>query len=248
MGGTPDNPDVVDKEAGLIALDAFLALYDATQQDRWLACAIQASHLTVKRGFTAGRSQWQWATVNAISHADETRVVSALLPLDTLVPMPSWPITPSSSTGCYPIIPATPTSVMLLKYSLHNTKQTIDLDGSLGYASTGLQTEAMTIAVHRGHSVRLWLPWLTVAAIDPLVQLKDTFFGSFSIDEIEARSDGRSLGSEIGNTDAHEDLRTFMVAILRMITLSTWMTFRKKVRRLATERWERKEVMDTVMQ
>ena len=39
-----------------------------------------------------------------------------------------------------------------------------------------------------------------------------------------------------------------MVAILRMITLSTWMTFRKKVRRLATERWERKEVMDTVMQ
>ena len=36
VGGTPDNPDVIDKEAGWIAFDSYLALYDVTQDQRWL--------------------------------------------------------------------------------------------------------------------------------------------------------------------------------------------------------------------
>ena len=36
----------------------------------------------------------------------------------------------------------------------------------------------------RGHGVTHWLPWLTVAQIEPLVRLRDVF-GSFDIDDIE---------------------------------------------------------------
>jgi len=75
----------------------------------------------------------------------------------------------------------------LARMLLHNTKQTIDWDGSLGYAHPGLQTEAMTVSLRRGRSVRLWLPWLTVATIQPLVQLQHCF-GSREIDEIEKLS------------------------------------------------------------
>ena len=46
VGGTPDNHDVVDKEAGMIACDAFLALYDATHEMRWLRAAEQAATFT----------------------------------------------------------------------------------------------------------------------------------------------------------------------------------------------------------
>ena len=43
VGGTPDNPNVMDKEAGMIAMDAFLSLFDLTQDRRWLAGAVQAA-------------------------------------------------------------------------------------------------------------------------------------------------------------------------------------------------------------
>jgi len=36
VGGTLDNPDVVDKEAGMLALEAFLTLYEATGEAAWL--------------------------------------------------------------------------------------------------------------------------------------------------------------------------------------------------------------------
>ena len=43
VGGTPDNPNVMDKEAGMMALDAFLSLHDLTADPRWLAAAVQAA-------------------------------------------------------------------------------------------------------------------------------------------------------------------------------------------------------------
>ena len=44
VGGTPDNPNVMDKEAGMMALDAFLSLFDMTRDPRWLTAATQAAH------------------------------------------------------------------------------------------------------------------------------------------------------------------------------------------------------------
>ncbi len=42
VGGTIDNPNVVDKEAGTVSLEAYLALYEATGDDMWLRRAVAA--------------------------------------------------------------------------------------------------------------------------------------------------------------------------------------------------------------
>ena len=36
MGGTIDNPDVLDKEAGTLSTEAYLALFEATKNSKWL--------------------------------------------------------------------------------------------------------------------------------------------------------------------------------------------------------------------
>ena len=39
VGGAIDNPNIVDKEAGMLSLEAFMSLYEATKDVKWLARA-----------------------------------------------------------------------------------------------------------------------------------------------------------------------------------------------------------------
>jgi hypothetical protein len=43
IGGASDNPDITDKEAGMLSMEAFLSLYDATREPRWLERAKAAA-------------------------------------------------------------------------------------------------------------------------------------------------------------------------------------------------------------
>jgi hypothetical protein len=43
IGGASDNPNITDKEAGMLSLEAFLSLYEATQHPRWLERARAAA-------------------------------------------------------------------------------------------------------------------------------------------------------------------------------------------------------------
>ena len=43
VGGTIDNPDVLDKEAATLSLEAYLALYEATADKHWIDCARAAA-------------------------------------------------------------------------------------------------------------------------------------------------------------------------------------------------------------
>jgi hypothetical protein len=43
VGGTIDNPDVLDKEAGTLSTEAYLALFEATKEPKWLARARAAA-------------------------------------------------------------------------------------------------------------------------------------------------------------------------------------------------------------
>ena len=44
VGGATDNPNITDKEAGMLSLEAFLDLYDATKDPKWLNRAIAAGN------------------------------------------------------------------------------------------------------------------------------------------------------------------------------------------------------------
>ena len=50
------------------------------------------------------------------------------------------------------------------------TAQVLDWDGRLGYRYAGLMNEAISLAPPRGLGVAKWLPWLTCAVLEPMVQ------------------------------------------------------------------------------
>ena len=182
VGGTPDNPNVLDKEAGVIALDAFLALYDLAQEKRWLQAAVQAADYS---------ETWVYAW-NVPMPADDPNIV---FPKSRRTEGLSLIATGHSGADTYmAYAPFFFYRLFLLTGDAHfremarlllfDTKQMLDWDGTLGYASPGLQTEALTLTPLRGHGQRSWLPWLTVAQLEPLLRLHDVF-GDFEIDAIE---------------------------------------------------------------
>ena len=182
VGGTPDNPDVIDKEAGLIAFDAFLALYDATQDKKWLTAAVQAAEFSETWLYC-----WQVPMVADDTESDYPKNRTTIgLSLIATGHSGADMFMSYYSFQYYRLYLYTGDRHFrdVAKLLLHNTKQTLDWDGSLHYAHRGLQTEAMGIANRRGHSVRVWLPWLTVGTVEPLVQLEETF-GELSIDAIK---------------------------------------------------------------
>jgi hypothetical protein len=43
VGGASDNPNITDKEAGMLSMEAFLSLYESTKESKWLECAKTAA-------------------------------------------------------------------------------------------------------------------------------------------------------------------------------------------------------------
>ena len=186
VGGTPDNPDVRDKEAGILALDGFLALHDLTGEANWLEAAKQAATyietwtyawpVPVVAGdpraeYPPGRDQTGLSLI-AVGHSGADNFMAYC---------PFLFFRLYAKTG----------DVHFLNFSrflLHNTKQGMDWDPAnpLGYRFPGLQTEVGTVCAPRGHSIRLWLAWVSVNTVTPLSQLEDVY-GSMDVDVLAVR-------------------------------------------------------------
>jgi hypothetical protein len=173
VGGTADNPNVLDKEAGFMAMDAFLALHDVTGEKRWLDAAAQAADFT------------------------ETWVYSWNIPIPADDPAANYPkgctttgfsLIATGHSGADLFMAGGPFFYYRLyletgdahyaemaRQLLYDTKQGMDIDGSLGYGHTGLCTEALSLAPPRGHGVNTWLPWLTYSMIEPIVNLQEAY-------------------------------------------------------------------------
>jgi len=168
-GGAVDNPDVPDKESGWLHVQAFLALYDATGNQSWLAPAAQAATYA------------------------ETFIYAWNVPLPCVqTPPNAYPCTRTSlgasiiATGqsgvdnfmavaWYDFIRlgsllGDPHFVSLGSWLYKASSQPMDWDGTLGYALPALLNEAWTTSVRRGAGVFSWLPWLTTNVLEPLVQ------------------------------------------------------------------------------
>lgn len=186
VGGTPDNPDVRDKEAGVLALDAFLALNDLEPGGKWLAAARQAAFYVEtwayawpvpivdgddSADFPAGRDQTGLSLI-AVGHSGADNFLAC-------GPFAFFRL--YAKTGDRHFLD-------YARFMLHNTKQGMDWDPfrPLGYAFPGLQTEAGTVCAPRGHSLKVWLPWVTVGGLVPMSQLEDVF-GSADVDILAAK-------------------------------------------------------------
>jgi hypothetical protein len=182
VGGTPDNPNVKDKEAGWLALVATLALYDATGDRQWLDAAVAAASYTESWMYT-----WNVPAVAEDKRDDFPKKVSTIG--GSLIATG-----PSSADMLLAVAPFDYYRVYLLTGDAHflkvarvlmnDTKQSTDVGGNHGYAHPGLLTEATSFAIPRRHGVNVWLPWETVMMIDPLWRFQEAF-GSMDIERIE---------------------------------------------------------------
>lgn len=69
VGGTPDNANTIDKEAGMMALNAFNALYDVTSDSSWLDAAKNAANYVESWTFSYNYNVYpatRWAANGAI--------------------------------------------------------------------------------------------------------------------------------------------------------------------------------------
>ena len=168
-GGAVDNHDVADKEAGWLAAQAFIALYELTGDAAWLAPAAQAA--TYAETFT-----YAWDVPLACAQVPPT-----VYPCHRTTLGSSLIATGQSGVDNYMAIASHDFSrlgvwlgdahfVRFGAWLGAATSQVTDWDGSLGYAHRGLMHEAATLSVRRGAGVADWLPWLTANLLHPLVQ------------------------------------------------------------------------------
>ena len=170
-GGTCDNMDIQDKEAGIYALFGFLSLYDLTGEQKWLEGAVGAADYT------------------------ETWTYAWKFPVQT--PWPKHPFNKYSISGQSIITIGGGADVYMATCSytyyrlylithdehyldfagfIHrNTRQSNDVDGSIGYVMRGLGHESGNFTGQILQSHYHWLPWCTFVEVEPTSRLYDTF-------------------------------------------------------------------------
>ncbi|MGC9259060.1 MAG: hypothetical protein ACP5I8_03140 [Phycisphaerae bacterium] len=182
-GGTVDSHNVQDKEAGTIALGAYLSLYNATGDHRWLRAAVAAANYSAtwivawNRPMDAGDLHCSFpprrSTVGLSLISVGLSAVDTYMSLCWLDYYRLWLDTHDAFFKQV---------AMVLAY---DTKQTMDIHGSPAYGFPGLQDEATSIAVYRGNSVCHWLPWVTANQLQPITECFN-IFKTFSLEKLAA--------------------------------------------------------------
>ena len=182
VGGAPDNPNVTDKEAGILAMEAFLALHSLTGEAKWITPAAQAGTYC---------ETWTYAW-NVPLPKDDPLVIYP--PNRTTLGLSIIATGHSGADNCMAltaydyyrlwILTKDPHFLRYARFIVQSTKQMMDWDGTLNYGYRGLLSEALTLSPPHGHGVQGWLPWLSVAILQPMTRMKDAF-GSYDIDQIE---------------------------------------------------------------
>ncbi len=167
VGGTIDNPNLTDKEAGMLSLEAFLSLYDATKEPKWLEYAQTAATFTeswiwiwnVPMPLDATDAQLHWKKgVPALGFQG----ISAGGPggvdeyLDWSVP---------SYAKLYNLT-KDPHYLDVARILLHDTKQMVALPGrQYDLRGIGWQQEGWRMSSGGGgrgtSGHRFWLPWIS---------------------------------------------------------------------------------------
>jgi hypothetical protein len=175
VGATIDNPDVIDKEAGTLSCEAYLALYEATKDKKWIERASKAADY-------AETWIYLWEVPPPDDNKDHTIGLK-----DGMTTIGNQLIsTGHSLTDNYMAfdvdeyvklyrLTGDKHYLKVAKILLHNTKSWISTPGHpydmKGY---GWQQEHWSLAPHRGHGMhRRWLPWVTTSHLNGIFGLQD---------------------------------------------------------------------------
>jgi uncharacterized protein YyaL (SSP411 family) len=175
VGGTIDNPDVLDKEAATLSLEAYLTLYRATRDQRW-----------IKRAQVAADFAETWIYIwNIPIPADDH---NPNLHWKHDVPTTSLQLisTGHSLVDDYMAFDVDEYATLyrltgdehyreVARLLLHNTKNMVALPGRTYDLNTpGWQQEHWSLAPRRGYGLhRGWLPWVATSQLNGIFGLMD---------------------------------------------------------------------------
>ncbi len=176
VGGTPDNPNTVDKEAAIFAMYAFGAAHDLTGDRKYLEAAEHAAmcamswvycydySLPHRDGADASRNPFADGGIAgfsliSIGHSGADNFASFM------------------SFDMFKLYVKTgnPTYLHMARFLQNNTKLNSDYDGRVGYKYRAFMPEATNVADMAFRSVGAWLPWSSIANIDPVAGMEDAF-------------------------------------------------------------------------
>ena len=174
-GATLDNPNVVDKEAAIFALEGFLELHRSTGDAVWVERAIAAAAIA---------ETWVYAWDVAMPvDADETD-----LHWKPGVPTVGVQLIATGVSTCDGFLAMNAAAFAQLyrltgdehfldvaRLVTHGTKAMLALPGrAFDLCGPGWQQEHWCVAIPRGRGLsRNWLPWVTVANVEGIMRLED---------------------------------------------------------------------------
>ena len=184
VGGTIDQHNVVDREAAIFALYAFESAFTVTGEQKYLEAAEHAAISALSWVYTYDFKVWTDSANQGYNPFEEGGVIG-------------FSIIATGHSGADNF--ASYLYYSFFRMYLHtgnefylyaaqllekNTKCSSDYTGKLRYAYRAIATEATLVASFNYYSVNAWLPWSSVANIDPIGKMRDTF-GVASIDDVQ---------------------------------------------------------------
>jgi hypothetical protein len=175
VGGTIDNPNIIDKEAGVLSLEAYLALQAATQDTMWTERAEMAARfaetfiyiwdIPISLDEDSALVHWKKgvSTIGLSIIATGHSLVDEYMAFEVDEFARLYTLTGEEHY------------LEIAHLLLHGTKAMLSLPGRLfDFGEDGWQQEHWSLAPPRGYGIhRGWLPWVTTSHLDGIYSLKD---------------------------------------------------------------------------
>lgn len=182
-GGTCDNPDAVDKEAGVFAMYAYDALYTLTGEERWLKCLEEATAFAMSSVIAISFKIPDSASTQNVANPYKYGYTEGLsyiciggTSLDNFAAYMYYQLFREY------IYTGKDIYLMMAEFIQQDTKGTMDYDGKLGFSYRSLTPEASTIYSFGFDSATddegvkgVWLPWQSAANAEPIAKMYDVF-------------------------------------------------------------------------
>lgn len=203
VGGTPDNPNVVDKEAAVYGMYAFTSLYMLFKDSKYLEAAKHAAVCSMS---------WVYVYDFKVPCIDSRKSINTFI--NGNVKGFSFIATGHSSADNYAayiyyelfnlyVLSGDEVFKDLSYFIQNNTKLSSDYDGRMGFKYRALMPEATIVAEFDFASVGTWLPWSSIANVEPITNMIKTYGNSdvktisSDLNELRSQLDNYGIGGHI---------------------------------------------------
>jgi len=186
VGGTPDNPNVTDKEAAIYAMYGFEEAYNLTGEQKYYDAYLHALYSSMS---------WTMTYDYVVTVPIQMSTAEVMMFDDGLTSGFSFIATGHSGIDVYGaclyydffrqyVRTGDELYLQFAGMMQNNARRSTDIDGKRGYLFPGFSSEACIAAefVYYASEDGIYVPWIGVALTDPMVAMMDTF-GTYDVYE-----------------------------------------------------------------